>query len=110
MHLIRVWAVTAVTPLARVLEGGRSGTVGFLQDYILLYGARQESLRLKEELGRLKLENQFLRNELSTAERAQTLNAFQSRTPSHTIAAPYPAGTGRASIRRIMLPNSRRVS
>ena len=32
VRLIRVWAVTAVTPLARVLEGVRSGTVGFLRE------------------------------------------------------------------------------
>jgi rod shape-determining protein MreC len=95
VRLIRVWAVTAVTPMARVLEGGRSGSFGVLQDYILLYGTRQENLRLKEELGRLKLENQYLKTELSTADRARALNAFQSRTPSRTVAARIiGAGTG----------------
>ena len=39
--LIRVWAVTAVTPLARVLEGVRSGTVGFFSNYFLLHDARR---------------------------------------------------------------------
>ena len=101
VRLIRVWAVTAVMPLARVLEGGRSGTVDLLRDYVLLYGTRRESLRLKEELGRLKLENQFLRNELSTAERAQSLNAFQSRTPSRTIAARI-IGTGTGSNSKVV--------
>src|SRR5205823_2061595 len=32
--MIRVWAVSAVTPLAKVLEVVRSGTVGFVQSYI----------------------------------------------------------------------------
>ena len=34
VRLIRVWAVTAVTPLARVVEAVRSGSAGFLHNYI----------------------------------------------------------------------------
>lgn len=87
VRLIRVWAVTAVTPLARLLEGLRSGTVGAVRDYFLLQGVRSQNQELKQEIGKLKLENQFLKNELATAERARALGAFQARTPSRTIAA-----------------------
>lgn len=87
VRLIRVWAVTAVTPLARVLEAVRAGTIGVVQDYFVLTGVRRENRRLSEELGRLKMENQFLKSELATADRAQALAAFGSRTPSKTIAA-----------------------
>ena len=87
VRLIRVWAVTAVTPLARILEGLRTNTVGFLEDYVTLRQVHETNRRLKEELDRLKVENQFLKTELGTADRARALTAFQSRTPSRTIAA-----------------------
>jgi rod shape-determining protein MreC len=85
--LIRVWAVTAVTPVARVLEGIRGGGSGFLHSYILLHDATAENRRLKTELDRLKLENIALKNDLNTADRAKALQVFQSKTPSKTVAA-----------------------
>ena len=87
MRLVRVWAVTAITPAARVIEAVRSGTTGFFSDYFFLLDVREENRKLKSELGRTKLENQFLKTELSTADRAQALAAFQSRSPSRTIPA-----------------------
>ncbi len=87
IRLIRVWAVTAITPAARVIEAIRSGTTGFFNDYFFLLDVRDENRRLKSEVGRIKLENQFLKTELSTADRARALAAFQRRSPSRTIAA-----------------------
>ena len=87
VRLIRLWAVTAVTPLARGIEGARGGTAGFFQNYFMLRDARTENERIKSELGRLKLENQFLKTELATADRAKALSAFVSHTPSKMLAA-----------------------
>jgi rod shape-determining protein MreC len=87
IRLVRVWAVTAITPAARVIESVRSGTTGFFSDYFFLLDVRDDNQRMKSELGRLKLENQFLKTELSTADRARALAAFQSRSPSRTIPA-----------------------
>jgi rod shape-determining protein MreC len=87
VRLLRFWAVTAVTPLARTIEGLRGGTDGFLQNYVLLRDTRSENQRMRSELGRLKLENQFLKTELATADRAKALEAFESKTPSKMIAA-----------------------
>src|SRR5271166_5565485 len=84
VRMIRVWTVTAVTPLARVMEGVRSGGMGFLKNYVLLHDEDAENRRLREEVGRLKLENIFLKNELNTAERAKALQVFQAHTPSRT--------------------------
>lgn len=87
MRLVRVWAVSAVTPLARVLEGVRGLGARILNDYFLLLAARDENARLKEELNRLKLENQQMREDLGTADRGKALLAFQARTPSKMLAA-----------------------
>src|SRR6267154_549465 len=87
VRLIRVWAVSAVTPLARVIEAGRSSTVHFFRDYFVLLNVREENQRIKVDLDRTKMENQYLRTELSTADRAKSLAIFQQQSPSKTIAA-----------------------
>lgn len=85
--LVRVWAVTAVTPFEQVLEVVRSHTWGFVEDYFVLLGVKGENDRLKRENGDLKMENHYLKAELSTADRARALSAFQSETQSKTVAA-----------------------
>jgi rod shape-determining protein MreC len=87
VRLIRVWAVTAVTPLARVVEAGRASVSRFLDDYFVLLDVREENKRMKAELDRIKMDNQYLRAELSTADRAQSLAIFQKHSPSKTVAA-----------------------
>ena len=87
VRLIRVWAVTAVTPLARAIEIGRSSVSRFFSDYFVLLDVREENKRLKSEIDRVQMDNQFLRTELSTADRAHSLAIFQAQSPSKTIAA-----------------------
>src|SRR5579871_344952 len=87
VRMIRVWTVTAVTPLARVMESLRGSSIGFVRDYILLHDTHQENRRLQAELDRMKVENTFLKNELNMAERAKALAVFQEHTPSKTVAA-----------------------
>jgi rod shape-determining protein MreC len=93
VRLIRVWAVTAVTPVARAVEGVRSGVAGFFGNYIMLRDIRDQNRTMEQELGRLKMENQYLKTELATADRARALAAFQSHTQSRTLAARV-IGTG----------------
>lgn len=85
--LIRVWAVTAVTPVEQGLEIVRRYTWGFVEDYFVLLGVRGENEKLKRENGQLKIENNYLKAELSTADRARALSVFQAHSPSKTVAA-----------------------
>jgi rod shape-determining protein MreC len=71
----------------------RSSVTEFLQTYFLLHDFREANRRMQSEIDRLKMENHFLKAELSTAERAKALSAFQARTPSRTLAARV-IGTG----------------
>jgi rod shape-determining protein MreC len=91
--LIRVWAVAAVTPLARGLESARAGAGRFLSQYIVLGDLRAENERLRRELEDLKLKNHFLAAELASADRARALEQFRARTPSRTLAVRV-IGTG----------------
>src|SRR5215467_12845112 len=86
-RLIRVWAVTAVTPMAGIVEAIRHNTIGFLQDYFILLDVREQNRKLKATNDRLKLENNFYRNQLATAEQAVALVQFEQQSPSKTIAA-----------------------
>jgi rod shape-determining protein MreC len=85
--LVRVWAVTAVTEVASLLESAGAAAAAVARNYLWLIGVRQENERLRSELEGLKLENQHLRAELARAERAEALRLFQARTPSRTLAA-----------------------
>jgi rod shape-determining protein MreC len=96
IHFIRVWTVTAVTPFARVVEGLRGGGTGFLRNYILLHDVNAENRQLREEVGRLKMDNIFLRNQLNQADRAEALKLFQTHNQSKTLAASI-IGAGAAS-------------
>ncbi|MEP7354042.1 MAG: rod shape-determining protein MreC [Acidobacteriota bacterium] len=87
VRLIRVWAVSAVTPMARLLDFARSGTSGFLNNYLLLVGVQQENQRLKTEHDTLTMENRQLHAELSSADRARELAIFQQHSPQQTVAA-----------------------
>ena len=86
VRLLRVWAVSSVAPMARLLEAVTGGASGAFSDYFLVVGARQENRRLSAELDRLKMENRYLRRELGTAEHAEGLRLFQTTLPSRTIA------------------------
>ena len=86
-RLLRVWAVTAVTPLARGIDWVRGGTANFFSEYVLLRDVRAENRALKDEIGRLRLANRFLKTELEMAERARALALFRERIPSQVLAA-----------------------
>ncbi len=87
VRLIRVWAVGAVTPLARLLEAGHNATTGFFHNYVDLVGVRDENRRVKAENERLQIDNQYLRSQLETADNARALSIFKSESRSKTLAA-----------------------
>jgi rod shape-determining protein MreC len=86
-RLIRVWAVSAVTPMAGIVEAFRQNTIGFLQDYFILLDVREQNRKLKSDNDRLRMQNVYYRNQLATAEHARALTLFQTQSPSKTIAA-----------------------
>jgi rod shape-determining protein MreC len=87
VRIIRVWAVTAVTPIAGFVEGGRSAVSTFFGNYVSLKDVREEGRRLHSEIDTLKLENQELKSEVAMADRAKALSLFAARTPSKMLAA-----------------------
>jgi rod shape-determining protein MreC len=99
---LRFWTVTAVTPMATVIEDVRSGVAGFFGNYFTLRDVRTENKRMHDEMGRLKLENQFLKTELATADRAKALASFEKQSPSKMLAARI-IGTGTGANNKVVL-------
>jgi rod shape-determining protein MreC len=85
--LVRIWAISAVAPVASSIEGLRNETTGFFSNYFELKNARAQSQKLRTEVDTLRLENQFLKNELESARRAESLAGFQSHSLSKMIGA-----------------------
>ena len=101
--LVRVWAITAVSPVASAIERTRGFTTGVFANYFELRDAREQSHRLHVDVDRLKLENQFLRNELSAAQRTGSLVGFQAHTPSKMIGARIIGATTGAGTKSVLI-------
>jgi rod shape-determining protein MreC len=101
--LLRVWAVSAVTPVASAIENLRSGAFGVFTDYFNFRGTRDQGRALRSERDRLRLENQLLKNELAVAQRAGSLAGFQAHTPSHMIGARVIGATTGMGTRSVLI-------
>ena len=77
VRLIRVWAVSVITPVQRAgawtIDRLRSGW----SNYVALRGTRSENQELRAELARLKLRNSQLGSRAAEAERLATLLGFR---------------------------------
>ena len=85
--LIRIWAVGVVTPIEKLLSGTVRGVSGVWYDYADLRHARQESQRLSEQVGELKLAQRRLQEDAAEARRLRALLQFRDSVPSVAIAA-----------------------
>ena len=101
VRLIRIWAVTTVSPMAGIVEAVRRNTIGFLEDYFILLDVREQNRKLRDENNRLKMDNVYYRNQLRTAESARALSVFQLQTPSRTVVARV-IGNGTASSAQVV--------
>ncbi|HVW10111.1 MAG TPA: rod shape-determining protein MreC [Bryobacteraceae bacterium] len=84
--LLRIWAVSAVTPVATAIENVRSGVSGVFTDFFSSHG-REQLQTVRRERDRLRLENQLLKNELAEAQKLGTLAGFKAHSPSRMIGA-----------------------
>ncbi len=86
-RLIRVWAVTAVTPVMRGLEAARGGAGGVAQRWFMAGALESENARLRRRTAELEVRNQLLAEQLQQAGRAQALLAFRSQLSSRSLPA-----------------------
>lgn len=84
-RLIRVWAVTAVTPMARGLEAARDGVGGFAARWFMAGQLERDNARLKTQAAQLEIRNELLQEQMQQAGRAQALLEFRSQLPSKSL-------------------------
>ena len=102
-RLIRVWAVTAITPFEKAIVWLQSDFRGIWRNYLYLRGVRQENRDLKDELDRLRLQQVRLKEDAAQARRLQSLLGFKEQFISHTLAAQVIGSSGSPQSRTVLI-------
>ena len=102
-RLIRVWAVSAVTPLEKVIVRIQSGAGELWHNYFYLRGVRQENRGLREQIEQLKLEQGRLMQDADQAHRLQALLGFKEQFIAKTTAAQVIGSSGTEQSRVVYL-------
>jgi len=102
-RLIRVWTVTAFTPVEKVfVSTGRFFRNGW-HNYADLRGIRKQNRELQDEVARLQLEQVRLKQDADQARRLQVLLDFKEKFISKTVAAQVIASSGTEQSRLITI-------
>jgi len=102
-RLIRLWAVSAITPFERVLVWMQHSTSNVWHDYFYLRGVRTENRQLKEQIEQMRLEQVRLSEDASQAHRLQALLAFKEQFIAKTVAAQVIGTSGSDSSRIVYI-------
>ncbi|HEY7403740.1 MAG TPA: rod shape-determining protein MreC [Candidatus Angelobacter sp.] len=102
-RLIRVWTVTAFTPVEKIFVS----TGHFFRDgwhnYVDLRNVRKQNKDLQDEVARLQMEQARLRQDADQAKRLQTVLDFKERYVARTIAAQVIGTSGTEQSRIIIV-------
>jgi rod shape-determining protein MreC len=102
-RLIRVWAVSAVTPFEKALVWTQNTTSGWWHNYLYLRGVRAENRELKQQIERMRLEQVRLAEDAEQARRLQLLLSFKEKFISKTLAAQVIGSSGSEKSRSIYI-------
>jgi rod shape-determining protein MreC len=93
-RLIRIWAVSAITPFERALVGVQNSASNVWHNYFYLRGVRTENRQLKEQIEQMRLEQVRLSEDAAQAHRLQALLAFKEQFVAKTVAAQVIGSSG----------------
>ena len=102
-RLIRVWTITAVTPLEKGIVRLQTGTSNIWHDYVYLRGVRQENRDLQQKIQQLQLEQVRLKQDAEQARRLQALLGFKEQFIDQTVAAQVIGSSGSEQSRTVYL-------
>ncbi|HEY7353922.1 MAG TPA: rod shape-determining protein MreC [Terriglobales bacterium] len=102
-RLIRVWAVSAVTPLEKAIVRIQTGTSDLWHNYVYLRGVRQENRALKDQIEQLQLQQVRLEQDASQAHRLQALLGFKEQFIAKTLAAQVIGSSGSEQSRSVFI-------
>jgi len=87
VRLIRIWAMTAVTPVERMTHAIGSGVNRGWSDYIDLRHVRQQDKDLRQQLERMRIEEAAISEDALQGRRLQAMLGFRERYVGSTVAA-----------------------
>jgi len=102
-RLIRLWTVSAVTPLEKIIVWCQGGLGNLWNNYVYLRGVRQENRDLKFEIDQLRLEQVRLTDDAQQARRLQVLLGFKEQFIAKTVAAQVIGSSGSEKSRSIFI-------
>jgi rod shape-determining protein MreC len=107
-RLIRVWAVTAFTPVEKAFVGtGRFFRNGW-HNWVDLRGVRKQNQDLQAEISRMRIEETRLKEDAEQAHRLQALLGFREKFISETLAAQVIGTSGSEQSRVIYIDKGSR--
>src|SRR5947207_2860706 len=78
-RLIRVWAVSLITPFQKMAVNSGAGVRNVWSNYVGLLHVRQQNEQLQEQLDRLRLEQTRLQQDAEQGRRLQALLGFKEQ-------------------------------
>lgn len=102
-RLIRVWAVSVVTPVEKGIIRIQGGASGIWHNYFYLRGVRQENRELREQIEQLRLEQVRLKQDAEQARRLQALLGFKEQFIGKTTAAQVIGSSGSEQSRLVYI-------
>ncbi|HEY2394046.1 MAG TPA: rod shape-determining protein MreC [Candidatus Angelobacter sp.] len=102
-RLIRVWTVTAFTPVEKMFVSTGHFFRNGWHNYADLRGVRQQNHELRDEVVRLQMEQVQLKQDADQARRLQVLLEFKEKYISKTVAAQVIATSGTEQSRMIVI-------
>jgi rod shape-determining protein MreC len=107
-RLIRVWTVTAFTPIERAFIGTTHFFRNGWHDYVDLHRVRRENQELREQVTNLRMEEVRLKEDAEQGRRLQTLLGFREKFVAHTLPAQVIGTSGSEQSRVIYVDRSSR--
>src|SRR5579884_1887303 len=107
-RLIRVWAVSAITPLEKAIVRAQMGTSDIWHNYVYLRGVREQNRELRDQIQQLQLERVRLEQDANQAHRLQALLGFKEQFIAKTVAAQVIGSSGSEQSRTVYIDKGSR--
>lgn len=107
-RLIRIWAVSAITPFEKALVRVQTTSSDIWRSYFYLRGVRQENRELRDQIEQLRLEQVRLKQDADQAHRLQALLGFKEQFIAKTTAAQVIGSSGSEQSRIVYIDKGSR--
>jgi len=102
-RLIRVWAISIVTPITRGIIHSEDWFSNSWHDYVWLRGVRKENEDLKDQIAQMRMQQVRMIEDATQAHRLQLLLGFKEQYISQTVPAQVISTTGSEFSRAIYI-------